>query len=138
MSSATATPARLTAGRMFATIAIGLVVWAGGVALVRWLLAAGVLGDARTAPAFAAVFVGTAPLVWGVPRLLGLGAGYRLHCTAIIVTIAALCDATAIRWSAVYSTDAAQRADAGAALLWGLGVAMLLALVMAPAPDRSK
>lgn len=131
----TATPPRLTAGRTLATIAIGAGVWAAGVVLVRWLLAQGVLHDALTGPVFVAVFAGTAPLVWAVPRLLGLPARYRLDCTAIIVAIAALLDAGAIRWTAIYSADPAARADAGAALLWGLGVAMLLALIMANGPD---
>lgn len=117
--------------RLAALVVMGLVIWASAIPLVRWMLAQGLLGNAMTAPVYAAVLAGTAPLVWAVPRLLGLPPRYRLHCAAIMATMAAMLDGMAIRWTTIYAIDAAQRADAAGVLLWGAGVAVLLGLVMA-------
>lgn len=127
--------AGLDVGRIAITAATGMAAWLAGLLLIRGIGPLGWLSDGRTVLVYALILLATVPGIAAVPRRLGLGREYRLHCAAIMSAAACLTDAVVVRWTHWYAADAALRADAAASLLWAIGVAVGLGLVMsAPWP----
>jgi hypothetical protein len=122
-------PKTLTVPRVFAIIMLALILWASGVVLIRLLLPGGALGDGRTALVYGAVLVTTVPTVWFAPHLVGLGAQHRQVVTSLVAGVAAMMDGVCIRYTGIYATDPRDLANSAAALLWAIGVAVVIGLL---------
>ncbi|MCW5737890.1 MAG: hypothetical protein KIS73_27465 [Enhydrobacter sp.] len=119
------------AGRAVLLVLAGMVVWFLGVLLLRWVGSTGALGNGWTPLVYALVLAGTVPLVVAAPRLLGLPRHQTLACASIMAATASMMDGIVVRWfPAVYSTDPQLLAQIAASLLWGIGVAVALGLLL--------
>jgi hypothetical protein len=121
----------LDLGRAVLLVLAGVVVWSLGVLLLRWLGSTGALGNGWTPLVYALVLAGTAPLIVAAPRLLRLPRSQTLACASIMTGTAAMIDGIVVRWfPSIYATDPQLLAHVGAALLWGVGVAVALGLLL--------
>lgn len=110
--------------------AIGVFLWfAAAIWLRGWAPAFYDLGSGHLA-AFALATV-TAPLfVWGMARATGTPLDRMVAPTGIAIVSATLLDGIAITWfPAFYAGQGPHLAYTGAQLLWGVGCAMLSALI---------
>lgn len=125
-------PGQLTAKQATLVILSGVTVWFGAALLVRWLIPLGALEGGMRLLTYAAVIPGTVPVVWGIARVARLGRAQLVPGMALGTSAATLCDGVALGWfPALYATDAAGAHLAGAAILWGAGVGILLAFALA-------
>ncbi len=118
---------------------IGVVAWGIGVVALRMMGPGGWLGNERTALVYALIVPATLPIVWLGPRLVGLPRRESLAAAAMITTPAALMDGVVVRWfPSVYAPNPAALAQAGATLLWGLGVGLALGAVLTMVAQRQE
>jgi hypothetical protein len=86
---------------------------------------------------YAAVVVGTLPIIPMTKRLAGLGDDQLALGLSIVTMAAMLFDGVALAWfPALYGGDDAQTAAAGAVILWGAGVGIALACLFNRAPPQ--
>ena len=121
---------RLTKGQIGLLMVFGAILWVLGIFQLRWAGAMGALTDGRTAIVYGVILLATVPLVAFAPKAVGLPPSARLHCATIIAAVAALLDGVAVRWTHIYADAPGLRANCAASLLWAIGVAVALGLIM--------
>lgn len=108
--------------------AIGAVLWFLAALLIRAVEPIGALEGAGVAILYALIIPGTVPFIPLTRRLANLRRDQTVYGVAVATGVAGLLDGTALAYfPALYG---ANTAGAGAAILWGAGVALLLAVVM--------
>jgi hypothetical protein len=114
-------------------VATGVVLWAAGVALLRWLAAMDWLTGGAHLIVYALIIIGTVPLV-PVGRLAaGLPPSETARSVTTVSITALLIDGVVIGWFPwIYSPDEATARLCAGALLWGVGVALALGQLMQP------
>ena len=111
----------------------GVLLWAAGVVLLRWLVSIDALHGTPQLIAYALVIVGTAPLIPLTPRLAGLPRTESFAAIAVPSLTALLIDGIVIGYAPwIYASDPEQARACAGALLWGVGVALALGLAMQP------
>lgn len=126
----------LTPRQFLILAAIGVALWYGAGLLLHWLAAGGWLaGDAR-ALVYALTVPGTLPFILLTRRVAGLGAEQLLTGVAVVTTTALLIDGVVVAWfPQVYGETAERVLAASAAVLWGAGVGLALAMLFNRARD---
>lgn len=127
----TTTRLPLTVRQITLLVIIGVVLWFLAANLLRYLGPLGIYDGGLQIFLYAAIIPGTYPFVLMTQKIARLapdqiGLGYSLATAA-----ATLCDGIALAWlPALYGTAPALIAGAGAVILWGAGVGMMLAYWM--------
>ncbi len=123
--------ATLTAPRLAMLIGYGLMLWASGVLLLRWVAGAGLLdGDGWQMLVYALVVVGTVPCIPLGPWLAGLPRSETVRATAIVCATACAIDGLVIGFAPwIYADDPVMARACAGCLLWAIGVALALGLV---------
>jgi len=79
---------------------------------------------------YLALIPGTAPFVWAVSRLPFVGRSRIALGYSWATAVAMLFDGVALAWfPGLYGTEVAHTAGAGAIILWGAGVGIVLAVL---------
>jgi hypothetical protein len=108
--------------------AIGAILWFLAALLIRAVEPIGALEGPGVALFYAAIIPGTVPFIPLIRRLASLRRDQTVYGVAVATGVAGLLDGVALAYfPALYG---ANTAGAGAAILWGAGVALLLAVVM--------
>ena len=126
------TPARLplTDSQIATTAFLGAVLWLAAALLLRTLAPLGIYEGGTRLLVYALTIPGTWPFVLLIERAARLsrqqiGIGY-----AVATATATLLDGVALAWfPGLYGSEVAHVAGAGAAILWGAGVGMVLAFL---------
>ncbi len=115
--------------------ASGAVLWLAAALLLRWINAQDGFSGGGRLLIYAVLVPGTLPFVYLLRWLGRLEPAQLLPGVAITTTTALLLDGIATAWfPALYGASPQQVLDAAAAILWGAGVGMVLAAVMARNP----
>jgi hypothetical protein len=116
-----------------ATLAIlGAVLWLAAALLLRLLAPLGVYDGAARVVLYAMIVPGTWPFVLLLVRLARLPRAQAVPAVALALAVAMLLDGIALAWlPGLYGTSPDHLAGAGAAILWGAGVFLVLAFVAA-------
>ena len=114
-------------------VANGVALWFGGAMLIQALAPMGALHGAGVVLFYALIIPGTVPFILLARQLADLRADQLVSGVAIVTATASLLDGCALVWAPqLYGPEPA---GAGAAILWGVGVGLMLALVMARRRD---
>lgn len=125
----------LTLGQWLALVTIGAVLWLLVIFLLRAVGALGGYSAMGTVLFYLLLVPGTVPLVVATRKIVGLRANQVLAAVAIVTASASLLDGVAL--AAMPSFYGNNPLGASAALLWGVGVALFLGVLMnRAAPDR--
>jgi hypothetical protein len=118
-------------GRQVAILAaLGAVLWLGAALLLRALAPIGIHDGLAQVVLYAAIVPGTWPFVLLLVRAAGLKRAQALTGVAVALAVATLLDGLALAWAPwLYGSDASHVAGAGAAILWGAGVFLVLGAV---------
>lgn len=110
----------------------GVVLWFVAALLIKALIPLGALDDGARALTYALVIPGTAPFVWLIARIAKLSSPQVGPAMALLTGAAVLCDGIALGWfPGLYAADEIGARLAGAVILWGGGVAIMLGFVLA-------
>jgi len=120
-------------GRQLAVLALlGAVLWLAAALLLRALAPLGIHQGMAQAILYAAIVPGTWPFVLLLIRAPGLHRSQALTGVAVALAVALLLDGLALAWMpSLYGTTPEDLAGAGAAILWGAGVFLVLGAVAA-------
>lgn len=131
-----AVPAQpLKLGTFATLVLIGAAFWLAGVFILRGADAIGWLSGGGQALMYVLLVPALAPFVPLGPMLAGLPATERLRAAIIELMTAALIDGIVIGFAPwIYNADPAKALACAGALLWGIGVSIVLAMVMQPKP----
>lgn len=112
--------------------ALGAILWLGAALLLRALAPLGVYDGLARVALYAAIVPGTWPFVLLLVRAAGLARRQALSGVAVALAVATLLDGLALAWApGLYGTTEAHVAGAGAAILWGAGVFLVLGALAA-------
>ena len=115
----------LPASRLFVAIAFGAVLWLGAALLIATLQAVGAFEGSTRVWLYVGVIPGTLPYVLLARRIAN---DTLVHFYTMATATATLLDGVALSWfPRLYGADPAV---AGAVLLWGVGVGLVLAVVL--------
>lgn len=121
----------LSATQLAIVAAVGAILWFLAALLIRAVEPIGALEGTGVAIFYAMIVPATVPFIPLIRRLAGLRRDQTVYGVAVATGVAGLLDGTALAFfPALYG---ANTAGAGAAILWGAGVALLLAVVMSRA-----
>lgn len=124
----------LTTRQAAISAAIGVGVFLAAALLIRFLQPLQPFADPTRLFVYALVIPGTVPVIPMIRRLAGLAPGQTVAAMAMGTGAATLCDGIALAWfPALYGTGDAHIAGAGALILWGAAVGLLLAFLL---PDH--
>lgn len=113
-------------------IALGIVFWFVFAMAIRFTSGLGLLGGAIGVATFLLSIAVGWLIVLLLRRLAGLSAGQLLPGVALSTAAAALCDGIALTWMPwLYGTDPGEVLLGAAYILWGAGVLIIVAYVMA-------
>ncbi len=119
---------RLSRFQICGALAYGAVLWFAAANLLRELAPLGIYEGSARLWLYALIWPGTVPFVFLARKLFGLPRGLLGPAFAAATALATLLDGLALAWwPALYGTDSAQVAGAGATILWGAGTGMALA-----------
>lgn len=123
--------AHLSARQTMISIVVGVVLWFAAALLLRAIGPMGAYEGGTRALVYAATIPGTVPFVYLLRSVAGLGIGQTAPGMALAVMAATLCDGVALAWfPSLYGTGVDLHAGAGAAILWGAGVALALGFAL--------
>lgn len=128
----TDTPARLplTVSQITVTALLGAALWLGAALLLRVLGPLGIYDGGTRILAYALTIPGTWPFVLLMERAARLSRQQVAIGYAVGTAAATMLDGVALAWfPELYGSEVAHIAGAGAAILWGAGVGMVLAFV---------
>ena len=119
----------LTTRQTVIMLALGVVLWFLAALLMRALAPFGWLTPRDAPLLYALVVPGTVPFVLLARRVARLGNQRLLGGVAMATAAATLCDGVALMWyRPLYGSDPL---DAAATILWGAGVALVIAALLA-------
>ena len=128
--------APLSPRQMAMSAAIGIVLFLAAALLVRALQPIDPFTDPTRFLVYALVVPGTVPVIPLLRRLAKLAPGQTVAAMAMGTAAATLCDGIALAWfPSLYGAGDAHIAGAGAVILWGAGVGLLLGFLL---PDRGR
>lgn len=111
---------------------LGAVLWLGAALLLRALAPLGVHDGAARVALYAAIVPGSWPFVLLLVRAARLAPAQRLGGVAVALAVAMLLDGLALAWApGLYGATLVDAAGAGAVILWGAGVILVLAALSA-------
>lgn len=117
---------QLSGRQMLAAMAYGVVLWFLAALLCRYLGELGAFKAGAAALVYAVIIPGTLPFVWFARPLLGIAWTQTFEVTTMATMAATLLDGIALTWMRpLYGVDPL---GAAAAILWGAGVGLALAL----------
>ncbi|WBQ10988.1 hypothetical protein L2D01_04205 [Hyphomonadaceae bacterium ML37] len=120
----------LSTGQLIRLAALGAALWLTAALLLRWLGPLGVYDGAARILLYALIIPGTAPFIWLIAKIGGLARSDLALGVSVVVAAAVLLDGLALAWvPTLYGAELALQAGAGAAILWGAGVALVLGFV---------
>ena len=123
---------KLTLKQWLFCIGYGVALWIGAVFLVRAMASIGALSGVGLIISFIALVPGTLPAVLLTQRVMGPSQYKTLIGVAIISAIALLLAGVVFSFfPSLYGADPATILSASGFILWGGGVGLVLALVMA-------
>lgn len=129
--------ASMSARQVAVLIGLGAGLWFLGAMVLRLVAPIGALDGAARALTYALMIPGTLPAVWLIWKLPGLRRDQVAMGGAIATATATLLDGIALAWfPELYAADVRLVAACGAAILWGGGVGLVLALLFNRAPAR--
>ncbi|MCR9213079.1 MAG: hypothetical protein NXI13_05135 [Proteobacteria bacterium] len=112
-------------------VIIGVVLWFLAANLLRYLGPLGIYEGGWRLFLYAAIIPGTYPFVVMTQKIARLERNQIGIAYSLATAAATLCDGIALAWfPALYGTLPELVAGAGAVILWGAGVGMVLAFVM--------
>jgi hypothetical protein len=121
----------LTVMQIAILAAYGIVLWFAAAMLVRTIGPMGVLDGGWSILTYALVIPGTVPTILAARPLAKLGGDQTLIGIVIVTATALLLDGIAHAWfPAIYGKDPALIVKGAAAIFWGAGVGLVLALFM--------
>ncbi len=110
---------------------MGAVFWLVAALVVRWSAAVWAGHEGPTALVFVLVIAATAPGLALGARVAGVGRDRFMAVATIMAAMATLLDGIALTWfRPLYGSDPATVLSGAAAILWGVGVALVLGLVL--------
>lgn len=110
-------------------IVIGAALWFVAAMILRFVGPMGALAGHGRVLTYALIIPGTIPFLLLSVRLADLARGQIVTGVAVITAAATLLDGIALAWfPGMYGADPAHVAGSGAAILWGVGVGLVLAL----------
>ncbi len=122
---------KLNSTQIVILIIYGAVLWLLAAMLVRTLGPAGALDGIWRLVTYAAVVPGTVPALLLARKLARIARDQMLAGIAIVTATALLLDGIAHAWfPALYGTDPILIVKGAAAIFWGAGVGLVLALLM--------
>ena len=99
--------------------------------VVRWTASDWAGHDSATVLVFVLIVAATIPALFLGARAAGVGRDLFLAVGSIMVGVAALLDSIALTWfRPLYGADPATVLAGAAAILWGAGIALVLAIVL--------
>ncbi|GAK44172.1 (2Fe-2S)-binding domain protein [Tepidicaulis marinus] len=120
----------LTARQITLSAFMGAVLWLFAALLLRFLAPLGIYEGMNTALLYALIIPGTVPFLFVVKKIAGLGDDQFALGIAVATAAATLLDGLALAFTpALYGTSVDQTAGAGAAILWGAGVGLVLGMI---------
>lgn len=124
-------PQKLTATQTTILVIYGSVLWFAAAILVRMLGPMGALDGGWGLLTYVLVIPGTVPAIIVARPLARLRSDQTTIGIAVVTATALLLDGIAHSWfPALYGTDAALLVKGAAAIFWGAGVALVLAIMM--------
>jgi hypothetical protein len=131
MPAGTASKPPLTAVQISILAVYGAVLWFLAAMLVRNIGPMGALDGAAGIVAYALVIPGTVPAIIAARPLAKLRRDQTVTGISIVTATALLLDGVAHDWfPMIYGTDPALIVKGAAAIFWGAGVGLVLALLM--------
>lgn len=129
----------LTARQIAILLALGAALWLSAALLLNVLAPLGIYEGVGRVILYAAVIPGTWPFVEAVIRVAGLRRQQALTGVAIGLATACCLDGLALAYTPwLYGSTVAHTAGAGAAILWGAGVFLVIgAWISASAENHS-
>lgn len=117
----------LTGGQMISCLVQGAVLWLAAALLLRWLGPMGIHEDPLRILVYLLVIPGTFPFVLQIEKLAKLRRDQAFTGMAVATMMAVLLDGVALAWfPRLYGETVEMWAGAGAVILWGAGVGMVL------------
>jgi hypothetical protein len=127
-----APPCRLDTRQIVLTSAFGVGFWFFFAVLIAILTPFGVFGGVASLVMFALAIPGTWPVLLVIRRVARLGAAQLVPGIALATGVATLCDGVALTWAPwLYGGVTPALAPAAAWILWGGGVGLVMAFVIA-------
>ncbi len=131
MPAGTASQPALTAMQISILAVYGAVLWLLAAVIVRTIGPMGALDGISGIIVYALVIPGTVPAILAARPLAKLRGDQIIAGIAVVTATALLLDGIAHIWfPAIYGTDAALIIKGAAAIFWGAGVGLVLALMM--------
>ncbi len=126
-------PRPVSPAQVIALIGIGTLLWFLGVLFLRWASASGLMAGVDQMIVYALIIPVTWPLIRFAPQAVRLPATDTLFAASVMSMTALLIDGVIIGYLPfVYSSDPALARACAGGLLWAVGVAMALGLVLQP------
>ena len=126
----------LNARQIIIIMFFGAALWFGAALLIRAIEPLGAMRGTGVVIFYGLLIPGTWPFILLVRKFAGLAREQTLAAVVVATATASLLDGTALMvYPALYGAD---RGGAGASILWGVGVGLVLALLMnRPTLNRS-
>lgn len=125
--SASPTISALTFRQMLIAAALGVVLWLAAALLLNALSGSGVHDGIARVVLYLAIIPGTAPFIVLIDKAARLSAGQTGLAVSVAVGAATLLDGLALAWTPGLYGGTEHVDVAGSAILWGAGVAIMLA-----------
>ncbi len=117
----------LSPRQAFVCAALGAILWFVAAMLIKVLAPMGVFEGMARVWLYLTVIPGTVPFIWMIAKLAGLARHQIGVGTAFATMTAVLLDGIALAWlPALYADQIDHIASAGAVILWGAGVGMVI------------
>jgi hypothetical protein len=121
----------LSTAQVIILVVLGAVLWFLAAIMLRALAPLGIYDGSNRVLFYALVIPGTFTFVLIARRLARLAPDQMAIALAIATAAATLLDGIALAWfPALYGSDPVQIAGAGAAILWGAGVGLVMGIAI--------
>lgn len=131
MPVGTSSHAQLTTTQLGILAIYGAILWIFAAVLVRTMGPMGAFDGPAIIIAYALTIPGTVPFILAARPLARLRRDQTVAAISVVTATALLLDGIAHAWlQSLYGTDPALIVKGAAAIFWGAGVALMLALIM--------
>lgn len=125
----------LSQSQTFTFSAFGIGAWLAAALVLRTLGPLGIYDGGWQILVYALIIPGTVPLIWLAAWMAKAKPGQVFVGFALSSGVATVCDGMALAWfPSLYGATIAVHAGAGAMILWGIGVGIILAYTMDRTP----